>query len=73
MCVTSYQCASLATRTVCRAYAKHCSGTATGWINTFHEDELVELFLSAGWRCVERRTLVDPRWRRSASYVFVRP
>jgi hypothetical protein len=54
MCIASYGCARTRARTLGRV-SETIRRTGAGWVNTFTEDELIEIFCSAGFTLTDMR------------------
>jgi polysaccharide pyruvyl transferase WcaK-like protein len=59
-CIASYECATSA-RGSMRRPAEVARRWRTGWVNTYTESELVEMFGAAGFDCAQRRTWSTPQ------------
>ncbi|HWM19844.1 MAG TPA: hypothetical protein VNO51_09165 [Ilumatobacteraceae bacterium] len=58
-CIASYECASTPRRSL-RRLRESARRARSGWINSYREDDLVELFVRNGFECVDRRTWSTP-------------
>jgi hypothetical protein len=58
-CIASYECAHTRPQSVDRV-RETIRRTGAGWVNTFREDEFVEIFRSAAFRAVDARDWHTP-------------